>query len=267
MFNNLIESDTHRNDLKRRGSFFLVTTAAYALFFVFAGVLSIYAYDAQLENQNQELILLGFVPQVEAPPESVRPRANSSRSAANNSGPRKPTILPVLYEDSSNPRTPPKGISTMAATIPPAKGNYTLGDRYVPGSDGPSIGPIGTGDGPGRNGRLMPDLGEPPPLKAKEPPAKPRTVRKTVLNSEALSLPAPPYPRIAKQLGVQGTVSVQVLLDETGKVISARAVSGHPTLSPAAQAAAYQARFTPTLLDGQAVKVSGVITYIFRLER
>ncbi len=46
MFNNLIESSSHRSELKRRGSFFLFTTATYALLFVLAGVASIYAYDA-----------------------------------------------------------------------------------------------------------------------------------------------------------------------------------------------------------------------------
>jgi outer membrane biosynthesis protein TonB len=61
-------------------------------------------------------------------------------------------------------------------------------------------------------------------------------------------------------------VNVQVLLDETGKVVSARAVSGSPILSPAAVNAAYQARFSPTLIGNQPVKVSGVIVYNFRLE-
>jgi TonB family protein len=65
---------------------------------------------------------------------------------------------------------------------------------------------------------------------------------------------------------VQGMVSVQVLIDETGKVVSAKAVSGNPVLMPAAQQAAYGARFSPTKLGDQAVKVSGVITYNFVLQ-
>jgi protein TonB len=84
-----------------------------------------------------------------------------------------------------------------------------------------------------------------------------------ILNSQALSLPRPTYPPLARQIKVQGTVAVQVLIDESGKVISAKAMSGHPLLVPEAQKAAMQARFSPTLIGDQPVKVSGVITYNF----
>jgi protein TonB len=55
------------------------------------------------------------------------------------------------------------------------------------------------------------------------------------------------------------------MIDETGRVVSAVAVSGHPLLRAAAQAAAKNARFTPTKLSGVPVKVSGSITYNFVL--
>ena len=61
-------------------------------------------------------------------------------------------------------------------------------------------------------------------------------------------------------------MTVQIVVDESGRVISASAVSGHPLLQQAAVAAARQARFSPTLLSGQPVKVSGVITYNFVLQ-
>ncbi len=64
---------------------------------------------------------------------------------------------------------------------------------------------------------------------------------------------------------VQGVVSVQVLVDETGRVVSAKALSGSPFLVGEAERAALQARFSPTLLSDQPVKVSGVITYNFVL--
>jgi protein TonB len=109
------------------------------------------------------------------------------------------------------------------------------------------------------------NIGEPPSAKVPDPPAKPRTVHKGVITGLAVNLPKPPYPNLAKQIGLQGTVSVQVLLNEAGKVVSAKAVSGHPMLNPTAVSAAYQARFSPTLVDGKPVKVSGVITYNFTL--
>ena len=64
-----------------------------------------------------------------------------------------------------------------------------------------------------------------------------------------------------------GTVTVRVTVDETGSVTSAKAVSGHPLLQAAAVAAARQAKFSPTLLSGKPVKVSGVLTYNFVLEQ
>ena len=84
--------------------------------------------------------------------------------------------------------------------------------------------------------------------------------------SKAISLPQPMYPAMAKQVHAQGSVNVQILVDELGKVISAQAVSGNPLLTLAAKEAAMRARFTPTLLNGQAVKVQGVITYNFVLQ-
>jgi periplasmic protein TonB len=63
-----------------------------------------------------------------------------------------------------------------------------------------------------------------------------------------------------------GMVEVEVVIDTNGKVISAKAVKGPPLLLQSAEQAAKQARFTPTLLSGQPVKISGVITYNFSLQ-
>jgi protein TonB len=59
---------------------------------------------------------------------------------------------------------------------------------------------------------------------------------------------------------------VQVTLDESGNVISAHAVSGHPLLKSSAEAAARQAKFAPTMLSGQPVKVTGIIVYNFAMQ-
>jgi len=91
----------------------------------------------------------------------------------------------------------------------------------------------------------------------------PKTIAGGVLNGKAINLPKPPYPPAARAVRASGLVSVQVLIDEDGRVMSASAVSGHPLLRGAAEQAARGARFSPTLLSGQPVKVSGVITYNF----
>jgi TonB family protein len=84
-----------------------------------------------------------------------------------------------------------------------------------------------------------------------------------VVNGKATSLPKPPYPAAAKAVKAGGAVSVQVLIGEEGNVVSASAVSGHPLLRAAAEQAARSAKFSPTLLCGEKVKVSGIITYNF----
>jgi protein TonB len=61
-------------------------------------------------------------------------------------------------------------------------------------------------------------------------------------------------------------VTVEVIIDLTGRVISAKAVSGPVILQQAAEGAALRARFSPTLLSGQPVKVSGQINYNFTLQ-
>ena len=85
-----------------------------------------------------------------------------------------------------------------------------------------------------------------------------------VLNSKALELPAPIYPAEAKKLHASGQVQVKVLVDETGRVMNADAIFGPQSLWIAAINAARKARFTPMLIDGTAVKVSGILTYDFK---
>lgn len=90
-----------------------------------------------------------------------------------------------------------------------------------------------------------------------------KTVSGGVLNGKAISLVRPEYPPAAKAVRATGAVNVQVTIDENGNVISASAVSGHPLLRSAAVTAARASKFSPTVLDGQRVMVTGVIVYNF----
>jgi TonB family protein len=69
----------------------------------------------------------------------------------------------------------------------------------------------------------------------------------------------------AKNAGGSGAVVVNVVVDETGKVVVAEPFCGHPMLVKEAVEAARKARFTPMTLSGVPFKVSGVITYNFTL--
>ena len=105
------------------------------------------------------------------------------------------------------------------------------------------------------------------PVASAPTPPKQTAITGGILNGKATSKPMPPYPPEAKAAGAQGTVTVRVVVDEGGHVIEATAVSGHELLREAAVAAARQARFSPTLLSGRPVKVTGHVTYNFVLER
>jgi len=102
-----------------------------------------------------------------------------------------------------------------------------------------------------------------------EPPPAPNPILKPVsggvLNGTAISLPSPLYPDTARRLRMTGMVTVEVVVDETGKVISAVATNGPAILRDVAVQAALKARFSPTKLSGQPVKVSGLINYKFAL--
>ena len=167
----------------------------------------------------------------------------------------------------NRPERVPPDISAAPTTNPPIpdRGLWRVGtqNREAGFPEGPDTtsrtnGQVGTS-------RQVVTIEEPPP--PADPPKQPRVVHRGVITSQAISLPRPNYPPLAKQMNIQGTVSVQVLIDESGRVISAKAVSGSPFLTAEAQKAAFQARFSPTVLNDQPVKVSGVITYNFVLNR
>lgn len=106
-------------------------------------------------------------------------------------------------------------------------------------------------------------------LESEPPSATPKPLLKPisggVLNGTAILLPSPGYPDTARRLRTAGVVIVDVVIDEYGKVVSAQASGGPTTLRDAAVQAALRARFSPTKLSGQPVKVSGVINYKFSL--
>lgn len=98
-------------------------------------------------------------------------------------------------------------------------------------------------------------------------PAAERPPGRGILSGKSISRPQPAYPPEAKAAGVEGTVTVKILVDEDGRVVKAEAVSGPALLREASVAAALQTRYVPTLLSGQPVKVSGFVTYRFVLEK
>ncbi len=107
---------------------------------------------------------------------------------------------------------------------------------------------------------------EQPQTATTETPTNNTIVRGGVLNGRLINRPSLKYPKAARKARITGIVSVQIIIDEQGNVISAKAISGPEELRSAAEEAAKQARFSPTRLGGAPVKVSGSISFNFSLE-
>jgi periplasmic protein TonB len=257
MFEHLVESGSHSEDIKRKSSF-LVGFAILYLVLIFAGlIVGILLAPAYIDQQTLELTALiapvpvaANQPKQEAKPEKVE--------LAKNVDVRKELIADVSRAD-----LVPKEISAKASDIPPVrKGVVTM----VGSGNSNAINPVAPGAGTGQfisTPTRVESNDEPPPPVPTPKPTPHAPISGGVLNGKAVHLVTPPYPAIARSAHASGAVQVQVLIDENGNVISAHAVSGHPLLQAAATAAARASRFTPTKLSGQPVKVNGVIIYNF----
>ena len=270
MFDTLVESGSHSDDLARKGSFFLGTLVLYSIVLVAVAVLSIYLYNDAIPDPSLELLtLVAPVPMAEA----EAPKATEEPKPA---AKQEPTVAMVRDMAVIAPVTKTNEVAPPTAKVVPTNKtlNVLVGDRDVGDVNAVPTGPVGVvggtgGGGAGTGGAPKVEVSDepPPPPPAPTPPPKPKTVVSGgVLNGKAISKPQPAYPPIAKAARASGTVTVQILVDESGRVVSASAVSGHPLLQQAAVSAARNARFSPTLLSGQPVKVSGVITYNFVLQ-
>lgn len=261
MFDHLVESSSHKGDISRKSSFIGVTLAVYAVVLGVAFVAGIYLVDNHLSALDLELTtLVAPVPVPQAQKQEEQPKQQAE------SKPTKDTDVDVrreLIADVTRTELVPKEVSAKASDVPPVRAGRTT---VTGSSDSNATGPAPVGPGTGGVIAAPPtkivDTDEPPPPEVK--PTPPRApISGGVLNGKAISLPKPSYPPIARAAHASGTVVVQVLIDENGNVVSASAVSGHPLLQAAAVGAARQARFSPTKLSGQPVKVTGVIQYNF----
>ncbi len=109
----------------------------------------------------------------------------------------------------------------------------------------------------------------PGPVEAaqRKKPEPPKITRKAnaALQTSAINRVDPVYPPAAVAARIFGTVLVEVNVDESGMVTSARALSGHMLLKEAAVDAARGWTFKPTILQGTPVKVIGTLTFTFNL--
>jgi TonB family protein len=263
MFDKLIESNSAEAAFKPRRKFFMVSSVVVGILFLSAVVFSLYAQDIDLGTDDFELSIVVAPVAPDAPePEPPRTQPEQNRSNAPLSeAPMRRTNMARVDETAHVPDT----ISTTPNSewarpdVP-----FRLGD--IDSGTGRTDAPIGaatgtTSAGPGESTVAIEEKRELPPPPKIEPPK--RTTSIGVVNGKATYLPKPPYPQTAIAVRAEGEVTVQVTIDEQGKVIAAKALRGHPLLKGVSEKAAWSARFSPTLLSKVPVKVTGVIVYKF----
>ncbi|HEX6188720.1 MAG TPA: TonB family protein [Pyrinomonadaceae bacterium] len=259
MFENLVESGSHSEDLKRKGSFLLGFMALYVVLIIAGLIAGILWAPAYIDQQTLELTaLIAPVPVQQQQQEQKQEAKPEKLDVSKNVDVRKELIADVSRAD-----LVPKEVSAKASDIPPVrKGVVTM----LGSGNTNAIAPVAPGAGTGSiisTGPQKVDVADAPPPPPPKPTPPKAPISGGVLNGKAVRLVQPPYPAIARSARAAGQVRVQIVIDENGNVVSAAPVSGHPLLQGAAVAAARASKFTPTKLSGMPVKVSGVIIYNF----
>jgi len=266
MLDQLVESKDNHLENNRRSRFVAVIAIIAALSLITAWTVSLFGMDFGMGGDD--LALTTPVAPVPVPDEEPPPKPEKQPEQKQpDVDVRKELIQNIMQ----TPVKPPDVLSTTKNAVKEMRldrmtklgGNDSdTGAQIDPNqarvTDTGGTGGLSTGTGTAPTG----DEDAPPPPKATPKPV-PKTVSGGVLNGKATSLPKPAYPAAARAVHASGTVTVQVTISESGSVISASAVGGHPLLRAAAESAARGAHFSPTLLSGQPVKVTGVITYNF----
>lgn len=275
MLNQLIESKNHNTENARKNGFLLTTLGVLVAVLVSGWTYSLFAKNFGMGTGDFELSsLVAPVPAVqqEEPPKP-EPKQNPEReqSADNN---ERPTVIEKIATMETSLDKPPKLEDARKLNSSPLKpsemNDYDEGpqNRYRNNSDRNEP---GDGDGIKRptinkddeKTEKIPEVVK-PVQKPEEPKRNTKPVSLGVINGKATYLAKPAYPATAKVLRLADSVSVQVLIDEKGNVVSATAVSGHVLLRSVSEGAARQSKFSPTLLSNQPVKVTGVIVYQFK---
>ncbi|HKO36497.1 MAG TPA: TonB family protein [Pyrinomonadaceae bacterium] len=259
MFENLVESGSHSEDLKRKGSFLLGFMALYVVLIIAGLIVGILWAPAYIDQQTLELTaLIAPVPVQQQQQEQKQEAKPEKMDVSKNVDVRRELIADVSRAD-----LVPKEVSAKASDVPPVrKGVVTM----IGSGNTNAIAPVAPGAGSGSiisTGPTKVDVADAPPPPPPKPTPPKAPISGGVLNGKAVRLVQPPYPAIARSARAAGQVRVQIVIDENGNVVSAAPVSGHPLLQGAAVSAARASKFTPTKLSGMPVKVSGVIIYNF----
>jgi protein TonB len=99
----------------------------------------------------------------------------------------------------------------------------------------------------------------------KPPDSPPPRIGGQVEPAQLLKQVVPVYPSMARSARVQGVVTVDAIIQPSGKLTDMKVVDGHPLLIDAALEALRQWRYRPAKLNGLAVESPVHINVVFRL--
>src|SRR5262245_62653398 len=125
MFENLVESGSHKQDLSRKGSFLLGTIAIYSIIGLVLLVAGILLYDAQLDTGDLELTTL--VAPVPVPPQQQQEQKQDT--AKPQKVEQNVDIRKELIADVTRTELVPKEVSAKASDIPPVRRGVTTIQR------------------------------------------------------------------------------------------------------------------------------------------
>jgi len=253
MFEKLVVSTAQKRK-RRTTTFFICTSIVYLSTIAIAFAVSVLVEDPKLADTSESIVHVFGLPPAPRGPQVTAHHPSSV-------GTPRQDITNVLPLDAitNRPHSGPPQIPIPAGT------GFSPNDGVAGGDSNGVPGVIGV---PGSDTRT-----EQPPRPADpprpQPPAttdkRPLLITSNVLQGKAIERTKPSYPLLARQIHLQGDVSVEVIISPEGRVESARVVSGHPMFAEVARNAALSWRFQPTFLNGVAVRVTGVIVFVFKL--
>jgi TonB family protein len=259
MFNKLVVS-TNEKRSNRTTRFFFGTSIIYLAAVAFAFAISILVANPQMADTSKIILI------APSPPPALAPHDAGPTRRENPVAPREDlNSVRSLDDIISHPENRPTEVRHQGPPRPGAIGPIegVIGDSEI----GVPEGLVRDMVIPTRheNEVVPPD----PPKPITQPRAdenrQPVRLTSTVLQGKVTVRRTPDYPPLAKQVHLEGSVSVEVIIAPDGRVESARAVSGHPLFVKAAVDSAYGWRFEPTMLNSTPVRVTGIIVFNFKL--
>lgn len=254
MFEKLVVSTNQRRK-HTTAKFFVGTVLLYAIVLACAFVISVVVSDTRLADTSTLLTLVSLPPMsggtTPTTPPPARPPTNRGRDPNHpmtleeimNHHDNRPPVMPNIDQSPGEPGSiiseGPPGFG-MGLGVPGGNMNFEL----VPSPDPPTLTPVAA---------------------ATISEHRPVLVTSTVLQGKAIERRVPAYPESARRLRLQGDIAVEVIISPEGRVESVRAISGHALLIAPSLEAVRGWRFEPTFLNGVPVRVTGVITFAFKL--